>query len=414
MERIYGISIDLKDTTATSTKITFKQYDYGTSFIAVQLLSESKPLSIINEIVVAVFKNGNGLTLLNKKGKAVKSYAYVDDPSNGIILLPIPKEVLKVAGTVSCELVILSSDGEQRRTTQLFSFNIVDSLAEIKEIEIPPELKAICGRFLCGEVKAGQNLAEVYTLDSNGNYIPTNWIDGVTPVNARNLNKIESAIEQIANKVLNITAENISYETSADSNITSIKDALDKLLYVSLNISLSTSKTTFEKGENINSITFNWSYNKSIVSQSFDGNTLEKSVRTFTYNTPFNNNKSFKLVANDGKADFSKSISISFLNGRYWGVSNNSNYDSSFIKSLNKELNESRAKTFTVNCGVDQHIYYCFPSRLGTPTFTVGGFSGGFDKVESINFINASGYEEKYDIWKSTNSNLGTTTVVVS
>lgn len=41
-------------------------------------------------------------------------------------------------------------------------------------------------------------------------------------------------------------------------------------------------------------------------------------------------------------------------------------------------------------------------------------FEGGFNKVNTIEFTNASGYVESYDIYKSTNSNLGNTTVVVS
>ena len=84
------------------------------------------------------------------------------------------------------------------------------------------------------------------------------------------------------------------------------------------------------------------------------------------------------------------------------------------LKTLSKELNESRAKTFTVDCGNSQYIFYCIPSRLGTPVFTVGGFSGGFYKVNTIQFSNDFGYVESYDIWKSTNNNLGNTTVVVS
>lgn len=96
------------------------------------------------------------------------------------------------------------------------------------------------------------------------------------------------------------------------------------------------------------------------------------------------------------------------------GVSSLEEYDSDFIKTLNKELNESRAKTFTVNCENNQHIFYCIPSILGTPTFTVGGFSGGFYKVDTIQFTNSYGYVESYDIWKSTNNNLGNTTVVVT
>ena len=37
---------------------------------------------------------------------------------------------------------------------------------------------------------------------------------------------------------------------------------------------------------------------------------------------------------------------------------------------------------------------------------------GGFSKVATIEFTNASGYKENYDIYKSDNENLGTQTVI--
>ena len=46
--------------------------------------------------------------------------------------------------------------------------------------------------------------------------------------------------------------------------------------------------------------------------------------------------------------------------------------------------------------------------------YNKGVIASGFNKVNTIEFTNASGYVESYDIYKSTNSNLGNTTVVVS
>ena len=145
-------------------------------------------------------------------------------------------------------------------------------------------------------------------------------------------------------------AEEVNYFTEADINIATVKDALDKLLYVPLSISLISNKpTTLEIGTTIDSVVFSWVYNKNIVSQKFNNEALEADLRSYIYNIPFSSNKSFKLEANDGESDFSKSISFNFLNGRYWGVSNSNTYDSNFVKSLSKELASSRAKTFTVN-----------------------------------------------------------------
>ena len=256
---------------------------------------------------------------------------------------------------------------------------------------------------------------------SNGKYIKTIWNSGDLITSAK-LNKIEEAIEVLNDKLENalpgdglLSSEMVQYSTANDENITSVKDALDKLLYTNLTISLNANvPTTLEKGRVVDEVVFNWNYNKKVVSQSFNGESLGKDVRSYTYNTSFDTNKTFVLSANDGTNNFNKNISFNFLNGRYWGVSNSNTYDSNFIKSLSKELASSRGKTFTVNCESGQHIFYCIPSSFGTPTFTVGGFSGGFNKIQTIQFTNASGFTESYDIWKSTNSNLGNTTVAVS
>ena len=244
--------------------------------------------------------------------------------------------------------------------------------------------RSICGTFKAGDLKVGQGLE-----NKNSKNNPK-WIDGVTPVNAANLNEIEDKLK-------------------------AHQEALDELLYVDLSINLtSNTQSTLEIGTTINSVVFNWTYNKNIISQIFNNQPLEASLRTYMYNSSFNNNKSFKLEANDGKKDFSKSISFNFLNGRYWGVSSSNTYDSSFIKTLNKELSSSKGKTFTVNCGEGQFIFYCIPTRLGGCSFKVGGFEGGFNKIDTIQYTNNSGYTESYDIYKSSNSNLGNTTVVVS
>ncbi len=258
-------------------------------------------------------------------------------------------------------------------------------------------------------------------LFSNGKYIKTVWSSGDLITSVK-LNKIENAIEDLDGKLSNILTDDnfldiemIPYSTANDTNITSVKDALDKLLYVNLSISLNSNvATTLEKGRVIDSITFSWSYNKKVISQTFNNESLNVDVRSYIYNSPLSSNKTFTLSANDGTNSFSRNISFSFLNGRYWGVSNNTSYNSDFVNSLSKELASSRSKTFTVNCGQDQYIYYCIPTSFGTPTFTVGGFSGGFNKVDTIQFTNSSGFTESYDIYKSTNSNLGNTTVVVS
>ena len=86
---------------------------------------------------------------------------------------------------------------------------------------------------------------------------------------------------------------------------------------------------------------------------------------------------------------------------------------SNFIIKLTKIVTKSRQNTFNVSCGDGQYVYFAIPTRFGKPTFSVGGFSGGFIKVSTLDFTNKFGYTEPYDILKSENSNLGNIAVVV-
>ena len=138
----------------------------------------------------------------------------------------------------------------------------------VKSIEIPKRTVAICGEFLSGEVFVGEG------VENSTSRNQPKWVDGVTPVNAKNMNEIEDKLK-------------------------AHQEALDELLYVPLTINLtSNTQTALEIGTTINSVVFNWSYNKDVISQKFNNQVLEASLRSYTYNLPFNSNQSFKLEAN--------------------------------------------------------------------------------------------------------------------
>ena len=71
------------------------------------------------------------------------------------------------------------------------------------------------------------------------------------------------------------------------------------------------------------------------------------------------------------------------------------------------------AKDLEVNAGAGEKIVYAIPTSFGTPTFNVGGFDGGFTKAQTLEFTNASGYKQSYDVWMSVNAGLGSTAVTV-
>lgn len=63
-----------------------------------------------------------------------------------------------------------------------------------------PVLKSICGQFLCGQVKCNS-----YSTTKNKSYEKTIWQDGVTPVNATNLNKIENKLLELSQRLQDLS-----------------------------------------------------------------------------------------------------------------------------------------------------------------------------------------------------------------
>ena len=215
----------------------------------------------------------------------------------------------------------------------------------------------------------------------------------------------------ISNEIIATSKLNFMYNLICKN----IQD-IEELKYKPISItSLSLSKSIVEKGEEVTNLVANWSYNKTPISQSFNGISLDNNIKTYLINGTYSSDTSFTLKASDGKTNISKNIDIKFYNGKYFGSKAEPVvYDSSFIKSLSKTLTNSKNGNFTVNCGVGQYIYFAIPSNFGTPKFYVGGFEGGFDLVATINYTNDHNYTEQYRIYKSGTSNLGNTTVTVN
>lgn len=203
--------------------------------------------------------------------------------------------------------------------------------------------------------------------------------------------------------------------------IKKIKDEFvtrDEFEYVPIAItSFTNNKNIVEMGTKITDVILNWALNKDPKTMMINSESITPlSTRTKTYSGQnITQNVAYTLKVTDEKnASATKTTSISFVNGVYWGAKEApESYDSAFVLGLTKGLQGSKGKTFTVDAAAGQHIFYALPTRYGACTFSVGGFDGGFTKVSTIQFTNASGYAESYDIYKSVNAGLGNTTVTV-
>jgi hypothetical protein len=218
-------------------------------------------------------------------------------------------------------------------------------------------------------------------------------------------------------------AEDISYENSSYPAWTNVKRAIDgimaKIDYVKPEVktfSVSPATTTYEVGASTGKLTFSWTYNKDITSQTLTDITLEdENTRSGEY-PDLSTTKTFTLSASDGQNTCSKSISISFRNKTYWGsAAIPDDYDSSFILELSKnQFATSKTGKYEMTVGAGEYGFITFPSSFGKLlSVWIGGFEVTVEDCGSISFTNASGGVVTYSIYRTGKSGLGTITMEV-
>lgn len=213
--------------------------------------------------------------------------------------------------------------------------------------------------------------------------------------------------------------EKVSDAVEVESRFIAIEEQIADLAYEEIVISaFSNNVGTVELGTIVSDVTFTWTLNKEPAIVSLDGTSqvLSKNGNCSLAGLSIVDNKTWTLMASDERGSTSsKTSSITFLNGVYYGVAGIPTIlNSEFILTLSKTLRANKLPSFSINAGNNQYIYYCVPKRFGICNFTVGGFTGGFILVDTMNFTNALGYTEEYYVYRSSNSNLGDTTVTVS
>lgn len=193
---------------------------------------------------------------------------------------------------------------------------------------------------------------------------------------------------------------------ASEAEAEAIRARLDALEYVDIKVSsMSASPSVCELGST-NDITVTWNINKAATSMNINGVPVTGNSKLFT---SVSTNTTYTLSVSDGKTTASKSVSVSFANQIYYGAAD----DLTDVTSLSKVLSNTKVRNITVNARAGEYIVYALPSRLGSVQFYVGGFEGGFEPpVEQI-LTNESGYSEAYLVYRSTNANLGETTVEV-
>lgn len=110
-----------------------------------------------------------------------------------------------------------------------------------------------------------------------------------------------------------------------------------------------------------------------------------------------------------------RTVTLRFLRSVYFGAAAKPiEYANAFVLGLTASLRADRKRTFDVNAGAGEYIYFCSPIAFGECTFTIDGFVGGFELAQMMDVTNASGHLETYYIYKSEQPNLGECKVEVS
>ena len=117
--------------------------------------------------------------------------------------------------------------------------------------------------------------------------------------------------------------------------------------------SFSNNSSTLEIGSSLSSATFSWSLSKkpfkltiTASGQSSEINKTQSGSALVSFTKPLTSTTAFTLTAIDERnAVASKQSTISFLNGKYYGVSNitdTSRMDADFVKGFTKNLVSDR------------------------------------------------------------------------
>lgn len=176
--------------------------------------------------------------------------------------------------------------------------------------------------------------------------------------------------------------------------------------------SFSVSPNLVEKGGTVTSQNFSFSVNRMSAETTIEGDPV--SGGSASRSDVLTDDKAYTLTATLKDVTKIKTATIRFVPPIYYGVGKSYTLENDTVINLNRVLTTSKSITFSVNAAAGEYILFALPVSLGTPSFNVGGFEGGFTLVGSFDFTNSSNHTERYRLYRSVNAGLGSTKVTVS
>ena len=201
-------------------------------------------------------------------------------------------------------------------------------------------------------------------------------------------------------------------------SIAALEKEIADLKYKPIDITnVSNDVGTAELGRMVEAVKITWALNKPATSLTIDGRPVDKSATAVTlYNLNLTTQKTFTVTATDERgATDSGSTTVNFFNGVYYGAAAAGVVpDSAAILGLTRRLQSGRGVSIPYTHGDGKRPTYACPSRYGAPKFTIGPNEYSWTKLGTVDFTNASGYTEKYDVWQHPQDISENITIVVS
>jgi len=363
MEITQKITLDLRRK-SYFRNVEAKQGDRGTRFVEVTLTDNGAAYTV-PEGVSAVFR------CVKPDGNGVMNPAVIQ--SDGTILAELTGQVLAVPGAVMADISLTNEAGE-----------ILSSASFVILVEpVPMGAQA----------------------DSSSEFL---------------------ILLQIIEEGKALLEELDDVETGFGARVTRLEQDMEELKYVPIAFqSVKIRNTVFQKGNYPEELEVSWKLNKEPKDYMFiDGLPLtladldSGSLREGSASIPYcymDEDVTIVIFAKDERDTLAREdIGIKFYPGVYYGTAEAGvQIDSEEILGWKLSLQGGKATSFTVNAAQGQHIGFALPVSYGVPVFYVGGFEGGFYKYGTVPFTNAYGHTEDYDVWLSSNTGLGSTSVTV-
>ena len=136
LTRVCAVVLDFATVESVETSYQFKQFDYGANDVHIQVAYDGEVVELDDEVIITVFKDSYGKIVFDtQSSQPVKAYGEVIDAKRGLVVIPVPNQVLKKIGKVTSEMMVMSADKTKRLTSPSFSFSVLPSIFDFETPE---------------------------------------------------------------------------------------------------------------------------------------------------------------------------------------------------------------------------------------------------------------------------------------